>query len=361
MSYAAEVLSYCDMTESYYLPARYYALMAAHLHSLGTDMPGLLRDAGIAAETLAQPDAQLTPTQVDQLVHLGIQRTGRSDLGFETGKLIRLSSHDILGYAVLSAATVDAALRLLSRYFSLITPTYRMAYRRHPQQVEILFTPTLPISSLTLQVHLEVIAVAIHDHLNTLLAGGLRAAIVELSYDAPPHAARYRELHGIEVRFAQGHLPGARVLLDPALVQRPLALSDANALRMAEARCAALLNQVTNRSSLGDWLHGVLREASEGQPALEELAGILNLSPRTLERRLAQEGKSFRQIANRARHDRACDLLRADRLNVTQIAYQLGYTDAANFTRAFRREAGVSPSDYRRALETQTAQGLQRS
>jgi AraC-like DNA-binding protein len=77
------------------------------------------------------------------------------------------------------------------------------------------------------------------------------------------------------------------------------------------------------------------------------MARILNLSPRTLERRLAQEGGSFRAYARAARHARACELLRAGRLGITQIAYQLGYGDAANFTRAFRREAGCSPSEFR--------------
>lgn len=348
-------------TVAHYLPARYYALMATKLAGWGVDVPGLLRDAGVSQEVLSQPKAQLTPEQADRLVHLAMERTQRSDLGFETGRLIRISSHDILGYALLSAANVDAALRLLARYFSLITPTYRMRYQRHAKYAEASFQPTLPLSPLSLQMHLEVIAVAFHEHVNTLLSGQLTHCEIHLSYPPPPHVARYRELQSAIIHFESGSLPGARMLLDTELVQRPLALSDANALRMAEARCASLLNQVTHRSSLGDWLHGLLREASEGQPALEELAGILNLSPRTLERRLAQEGKSFRQIANQARHDRACDLLRGERLNVTQIAYQLGYTDAANFTRAFRREAGISPSEYRRALETQAVQGLQRS
>jgi AraC-like DNA-binding protein len=91
----------------------------------------------------------------------------------------------------------------------------------------------------------------------------------------------------------------------------------------------------------------MLREASDGVPSLTELAHTLNLSARTLDRYLAREGSSFRELSTRVRHQMACELLRGGTLNITQIAYQLGYTDAANFTRAFRRQANCSPSDYR--------------
>ena len=92
----------------------------------------------------------------------------------------------------------------------------------------------------------------------------------------------------------------------------------------------------------------MLREAHEGVPTLAELARLLNLSSRTLDRHLAREGSRFLEISKRIRHEKACVLLEAGEQSITQIAYQLGYKDGANFTRAFRRESGVSPSDYRR-------------
>ena len=82
-------------------------------------------------------------------------------------------------------------------------------------------------------------------------------------------------------------------------------------------------------------------------PTLAELARLLNLSPRTLERHLAREGSGFLEMSKRIRHDKACVLLASGNLPVTQVAYQLGYKDVANFTRAFRRECGTTPSEYR--------------
>ena len=349
MSFSADVLSYDDMDKpTHYLPARYYALLCARLSEWGVDVASLLRDAQIKPEVLQAADGQLTPDQVDALVSLAGQRSQRTDLGFELGRQIKLSSHDILGYAMLSAPTLDAALRLVARYFSLITPTYVMQYRSDAHHAEATIQPALPLSAQVLTFHQETIAVAYYETIKALLSKDPPACSIYLSIDPPPHAARYRELSNATVHFSQTALPGARIVLEKATVDLPLAMADQNTVKMAEAQCAELLRNIVNRSSLSDWTHMMLREAAHGQPTLDELASILNLSPRTLERRLSLQGASFRDIARKARHESACALLKTGHLNITQIAYQLGYSDAANFTRAFRRESGMAPNEYRR-------------
>lgn len=331
-----------------YLPVRYYALLATRLAQWGVDVPALLRDAGVEAQQLARADGHFRPEQVERLVSLAAERTQRSDLGFEIGRLMKLSSHDILGYAMLSSPSVDHALRLVSRYFGLITPTFSLRYHVDAQRAEARIEPLLALSPRVRQLHLEAICVGFYEHVRVLLSGDLPACAVYVGHPAPPHVARYAELPTAVMHFSDGGALGARIVLEREVVMRPLALADGNALRMAESRCAALLERITRGARLSEWVAMMLREAADGQPSLEEVAQILNLSPRTLERRLAAEGARFRDLGRQARHARACALLDAGRLSATQIAYQLGYTDLANFTRAFRREAGVAPSVYAR-------------
>lgn len=331
---------------THYLPARYYALLATRMVQWGVDLPALLRDAEIDPAALSAPDGQFRPEQVDRLVTLAADRSERSDLGFELGRMLKLSSHDILGFGMLSSPTVDQALRLVSRYFSLITPIYQLRYRCDAKIAEAQVLPQLALSARVREFHLEAIVVAFYEHVRSLLSGDLPACSLYLSFDAPAHVARYRELDTAVVHFGQHNLPGARIVLERDVVMRPLAMADDNALRMAQGRCDALLSRITTGARLSDWVLMMLREAADGQPRLEEIAQILNLSTRTLERRLLEEKSSFRELSRRARHERACELLTAGRLGVTQIAYGLGYTDVANFTRAFRRESGMAPSAY---------------
>ena len=78
------------------------------------------------------------------------------------------------------------------------------------------------------------------------------------------------------------------------------------------------------------------------------MAEIAGLSVRTLQRRLSEERMSFSLFAERSRFDQAISLLTTTDATIGDIADELGYTKQANFTRAFRRWAGVTPGEFRR-------------
>jgi AraC-like DNA-binding protein len=86
-----------------------------------------------------------------------------------------------------------------------------------------------------------------------------------------------------------------------------------------------------------------------GTVSLEAAAGALGTSVRTLQRELNRDGMSFRTLTNLVRSRRAMELLHGTRGSIIGISVQLGYSSPAHFTRAFRRETGLSPQEYRRA------------
>jgi AraC-like DNA-binding protein len=90
----------------------------------------------------------------------------------------------------------------------------------------------------------------------------------------------------------------------------------------------------------------MLRQAEDYQPTLEDLAKILNITSRTLDRHLVKEDTSFRELSVRIRNERARQLLDEGKLAVSQVAYRLGYSDIANFSRSFKKVNGISPSEY---------------
>ena len=329
------------------LPARYYAIFVDWLRSLGVDVDALLRSARIAPGALDGADRLLTLPQVDALIEGATERTGRPDLGFDVGRLIKLSSHDILGYAIISSPTLDYALRLAARHYGLITPTFSMRYSRDVGHAEITLRPALSMKPETLRFHFEAATVSLYEQMKALLGDRMSGHDISISGLAPTHRRRYQRLVPARWHFDGEAIAGARFRLPLALVDRPMPMSDRSALQMAEARCELLLKRAT-RTGLADWVAMMLREADGSLPTLEDLSRVLNLTPRTLNRKLNKEGERFLDLMKRVRSERACALLRDGRLPVTQIAYQLGYRDSANFSRAFRRELGITPSDYRR-------------
>lgn len=329
------------------VPARYYARAGEVLLRMGVDVPRILKAARMTPERIGHPDATMRLDQVEALVAEAFALTGRTDLAIDVGRALKLSSHSLVGYGMLSSPNADYALRLASRFFKLIMPTFRMRYRATPGHAEIVFQPALSMSRLCFQFHLEALAVATHWELRELLEGRMPEYDVYFSIAEPPHLARYAEMTEARCHFGWETAPGLRLQFATDFSVHPLAMSDPTSLKMAELRCNAMVRKAVAGGKVSDWVGMMLRESGDGMPTLVELAHTLNLSPRTLDRYLDREGASYRELARQVRHEKACALIEAGELNVTQIAYELGYTDAANFTRAFRREAGMSPSAYR--------------
>ncbi len=98
-------------------------------------------------------------------------------------------------------------------------------------------------------------------------------------------------------------------------------------------------------------IHQIVRTyALSNNTSLEEIADAINMSPRTLQRRLTENGLKFNELISQAKFEHAKDKLQNSQTPITEIAESLGYSDAAHFTRAFHRWSGVSPTQFRKNL-----------
>jgi AraC-like DNA-binding protein len=319
------------------LPARYYLLLCEALDALGVDSALVLRRAGVAASRLADSEGSLSLAESERLLEAAEVQSGRADLGVELGRRIRLCT-----------PSLAAALRLLARYSRLVAPLFAGRYRSDDDGAEFSLRPIAPMSARNLRFHFERFAVGVCCQ-TADLAGAAHCNLLVHIDGAAADARRIRAAIPSRCRVIvepEG-LPSIRARFDARLLARPIRHANRGGLAMAEARCEAMLRRIEHHGRLTDWLTMMLRQAGDGLPSRQEIARILNLPVHTLERRLRDEGSGFRALSNTVRHQRACELLADARVSITEIALQLGYSDAANFTRAFRRVAGVAPATFR--------------
>lgn len=329
-----------------YVPARYYLRLAEVLARHHVDASTVLRDLNLPANLLTEADATLMFSQVETLIaHIG-QLTGRTDLGFDLGRLLSVSTHSIVGFGMLSSSSVERAMSFVARYFRLVMPSFRMRYRSESDFGELHFTPIIAMSHQCLAFHLEAIGMAALRDVQDLTGGRAPPCRIYLSMPRPPHASRYEELRGVEAEFGVEPLPGVRLRFAADLRRYPLNMADPNALKVAEERCRSKVAHVASVRQFADWVAMTLREVGEGLPSLAEMAAMLNISPRTLNRYLEREGTTFRALSGRIQHELARERLLAGAMSITEVAYSLGFNDPANFTRAFRDREGVSPREY---------------
>lgn len=331
------------------LPARYTRLVVDQARSAGPRGAEALAKAGLDEGVFNRPGATISVAALDMLLEAVEAATGRQDIGFEVGRRMRFASHDALGAAMQRCETVDQLLRMAVRHFDLITPSCVMEYRREADQGWLVYRPVAAMTPRVLRTLNEVHAVATHEHLKAIAGERLPPHDIYFSGEPPRHAARYETLSNARVHFGALSLPEVHLVLPAALLGERLPGGDQRAAQLAERRFRERSPIDAAPSLWSEWVSMILEEAVDVQPTLDKLASLLNVTPRTLNNHLAREGKAFRALSNRIRHERARRALLETSKPVSEIAYELGYADVANFSHAFRTMCGHSPTRLRKS------------
>lgn len=243
------------------VPIRYFALLLGWLAARQFDVDRLMQMSGLTRERFEEADGTLSPDEVNAFVAASRQLSGRKDLGFELGRLIKLNSHDLLGYGMLSCASVDEMLRLVSRYYSLMTETFTLRYQRQPTHGESVYSPLMAMPLEMLHFYLEVLAVTHQNQVAMLLGGNDMAYDIHISMPAPPHLARYEALAPVRFHFDERALPGIVVRMGADMLDLPLAMADARVVQQVTSRCEALQRRPMPAGGWADYVGMLLREA----------------------------------------------------------------------------------------------------
>lgn len=343
-----------QITYDTHVPTRYYRSLPELIRLSDGDADRMFAAIGLEPERLNELNGQFSAAELELLVTAVMTEGGRPDLALEMGARIHLRDHSLVGYAIASSPTIDYALRLTARFFRLIFPAFRMQYEPSGDAVVIRLTPTLAMSAECLAFHIEFVAVALHSSIEELISVPMPPDALELSIPKPSHCSSYsRVLPHTRVRFSALPSPGIRLTLSSEVLGSRPAAANAETLALIEQHCRVLQQQIIQRRHIGEWTRMMLRESSYGLPGIDELATTLNMSARTLHRHLKREGLVYRRLCVDERNRRARYFLKTTRLPLTWIAHELGYSDASNFTRAFRAGHGSSPSAFRENCDEQ--------
>lgn len=154
------------------VPVRYFIQLLDLLRSQGVNVKLLLQTAGIEADRFVLRDATLVPAEIEAFLSAARRLTGRCDLGFEIGRLIKMNSHELLGYGMLSCRNWHEAMRLVARHYHLMAETVTLRYRRIGTGVgEAVYTPMTAMPLETLRFFYEALAVAHQNQVHLMLGG----------------------------------------------------------------------------------------------------------------------------------------------------------------------------------------------
>jgi AraC-like DNA-binding protein len=303
----------------------------------------LLADLGFRREDLVDPHLNLPLPVFAELIERARVLTGEPALGFYLGLQMSSSAHGYLGFAVMSAPTLRDALMLAVQYAPIRTTVLALGLEVTEKSAALAIDELVDLGTAR-DVVLLALLIGLWRIGNVLLGREVTTSRLDVTFPEPDYYVRFRHVNP-PVRFAQ---PANRLVFDASLLDARLVSADPASLRLAQDQCERMLESVASRSPLVERVRRLVLRRDAGVRSFEELAAAMHVSPRTLRRRLAGARVSFSRLLEEARCDRARALLRSPDLSTKDVAERVGYSNVANFMRAFRRWTGRTPAAYRR-------------
>jgi AraC-like DNA-binding protein len=173
----------------------------------------------------------------------------------------------------------------------------------------------------------------------------LRLSRVEFQHAKPKEARTVRQVFGAPVRYRQDR---SAMVLEAKLLDCPIETADNELLKILERHCQQILGA---RPKVDDLVFDVQQLITtllhSGQSKIDAVAQELGMSSRTLTRRLAEDGLTYKGLLDEVRRKLALQYLKDRRISLKQVAYLLGYSEVSAFYHAFRRWTGTSPVHHR--------------
>lgn len=310
------------------------------------DDPKLTRSLDLSVGELSRPDASLPTSRYYALWEAAAEWTGRPHLALEFvaaggGE----PTHDVgaLEYLVFSSPTVGDALERLTRYQALWNRGESLVSAKRGELVVLRFSPWGPPRPAHRHIVEKTLASLVIGG-RRLASGGLEPVAVRIAHPRPLDAdpTLPQRILGVRTLYESTH---NQIELPRRVLAKPM--RSANAALFAHLD-RDLTAQCAGRALLrGPIVRAIAAHLHEGALTTAQIARMLGYSCRTFQRKLHEEDICFRTVVEEVRKNRAVDLL-GTQLPITEIAFLLGFAEATNFSRAFRRWTGVSPSEWRR-------------
>lgn len=314
----------------------------------GVSLTTLAGAAGLPPQSLSPLPETLAAADYVNLLAVGAQLTNDPHFGLHVGESVKLGTYTVHGLILLSCRNFGQVFQQTLRYEGLAHDLGRSDLSIENDVAHYRWNSHFPDASRHLA---ESVFAGIRVFGNWLAGTSLPPAPISFAHQAPPNCSEHLRIFGTPATFNAAinsasfdaallnwPVPNADVGMYPVLQQHAEALLKAKMLAQGEQNIVAQVRA------------NIIANLSQDRIKLTAIAQDLNLTQRTLQRKLSEANTSFQQVLDQSRHELAKDYLSQRQLSLADIAFLLGYQEQSAFNHAFKGWFGISPGCYREQL-----------
>ena len=311
---------------------------------LGGEPELLYRQVGLSRDVFDSPDNRLPYSAYVRLLELAAESLGCEDFGLRLAMNRKVLPIGILGLLMVHSPNVGAAIRAVCDHFRIVNQavSFRLeeegdyaTLTRWDQMRERM--PTFQSVSLSIANSLRA--------LRLILGDDWTPTAVRFAHARPQVSRNFDRFFNLRVDFDQD-VTG--FIFPVGDLDKPIVNRDAEIEELLHQQVLNLERQQQTQHDFADKLRTLIQQSLHTEHCTQSnLAQILGMHPKKLQRRLREEGVNFRQLRAEVRIDVAEQLLRESALPLTNISEILGFTELSGFTRAFKDRHGVPPTVWR--------------
>lgn len=263
--------------------------------------------------------------------------------GLKSAKYLHPSHLGALGHAWLASSTLETAIGRSQRFSRMFDERIEMRIYEEPGVLKVAYLPDKSSPAAALVADAQMGGLLVLCRLN--FGSGLVPVFVRMIRSSPPDPEPWHEFFGVKVQFDQAE---NSVAIRNRDATKPLTGSSPAMVALHEDVIRRQLADLDRSDILNRTLAAIMEQLPSGGVSEITVAKDLNLTTRTLHRKLSEKGISFRSLLTNVRKELVKRYIDDPAYSVTEISFLLGYTDTSAFSRAFRRWHGKSPTESRR-------------
>ena len=341
--HTAHTSSSGSLTSSYTTLAAWGIAISWALDAKGLNAEDIFTEAGLSLTDFEdKPSGRIPIDNMTRLWGVAIEATSDPAFGLSVSEHVHALHFKALGMLTVSCKNLAQAMEKIVSYHALVSNSVQLQLIHEPDKMGLVIRAVegVSISPASIDAFYSVIV----KFCRSMLGSGDLVSLVDLKRAKPASAQAWLALFNAQVNFQQEE---NCLWLNRVLLEKPSLHFDEKVQQMNENAVQDYLHNMNANTWVEKCKKNMVIGLNQEAANLTKIAQQLNLSERTLARKLREEGVNFRQILQQKKQDLAHYYLVETDQSITNIALNLGFKDTSNFTRAFQRWNKISPSEYR--------------